>query len=224
MENTIKHLAIIPDGNRRWAKQNDIKLADAYIYSCDQIFIFLEEILKRIDSLKELSLFFVSNENLKVRTNYDLDSLFVAGNYFLEKYLPRVNDYNIDVRWVGINHINSNEVNSNHFDDFINNVNSCPKVNNTEKILNILIGYDVVKDINNIIMKKNCFSLNDLEVKTNIDLIIRTGGCKRLSGFLPLNCMYSEYVFVEKFFPELLVEDIFSSIDIYKNLRQNFGK
>jgi undecaprenyl diphosphate synthase len=224
MENIVTHLAIIPDGNRRWAKLHDIKLVDAYIFSCDQIFSYCEEILNKIDSLNELSLFFVSNENLKVRTRYDLNSLFIAGNYFIEKYVSRINDYNIELKWIGINHNSPDEVNSDVYKEFLDNIYSCPKINNPSKTLNILIGYDVLKDINNIMLKQNTLSIEDLEVKTKVDLIIRTGGYKRLSGFLPLNCVYSEFVFVDKFFPDLLIEDIYNSIEMYKHIQKNFGK
>jgi undecaprenyl pyrophosphate synthase len=224
MDNVINHLAIIPDGNRRWAKINNINLVDAYIYSCDQIFSYCEQILYKIESLTELSLFFVSNENLKVRTRDDLNALFVAGNYFIEKYVSRINDYNIELKWIGIDHNNPDEVNSDYYIDFLKNIKACPKVLNPTKSLNILIGYDVIKDINNAIVGKSSFNPKDLEVKTDVDLIIRTGGYKRLSGFLPLNCVYSEYVFVDKFFPDLNLDDIFQAIDKFKSVTKNFGK
>ena len=91
MTKNLNHLAIIPDGNRRWAKQNNINLADAYVYSCDQIFNICEKILTKIDSLTELSLFFVSNENFKARNRRDLNALFIAGNYFIDKYISLIN-------------------------------------------------------------------------------------------------------------------------------------
>lgn len=95
---------------------------------------------------------------------------------------------------------------------------------NPIKHLNILIGYDVVKDINRIIQHYKTFSLDKLEVASKIDLIIRTGGNKRLSGFLPLNCQYAEFEFINKYFPEVNLNDITEAINNYSKIKFNFGR
>lgn len=223
--NNINHIAIIPDGNRRWATKNNIKLIDTYISSCDLIFEISSHLFKEIDSLNTLSLFFVSSENLKSRTKYELDSLFSAGNYFIEKYSPLIQNYDIGLKWIGINNHKPEDVNSPEFGNFLINAINCQNsIDQTSRTLNILVGYEVEKDINTALKNSSEFSIKNLEVKSKIDLIIRTGGYKRLSGFLPLNCLYSDFEFTPKLFPEVTTEDIFTSITNYRLVHKNFGK
>ena len=104
MQSSLNHLAIIPDGNRRWAKFNNIELVDAYIYSCDQIFEICSNILNNATTIRDMSLFFVSNENIKGRSREDLNSLFLAGIYFIDKYYLKISDSKIALNWIGTDH------------------------------------------------------------------------------------------------------------------------
>ena len=56
------------------------------------------------------------------------------------------------------------------------------------------------------------------------DLIIRTAGEKRLSGFLLWQCAYSELIFLDMLWPEFEKQDLIESIDTYQNRGRRFGK
>ena len=66
-----------------------------------------------------------------------------------------------------------------------------------------------------------CLDTSDLPV---LDLVIRTGGDQRLSGFMPYQCVYSELLFLDKFFPDFSVEDLVEAIDNFGNRGRRFGE
>ena len=88
---------------------------------------------------------------------------------------------------------------------------------NKSMLLTVGIGYDPVKDIENIIK-------GEKRDQTNIDLIFRSGGEKRLSGFFPYHTMHSEFVFVDKYWPEIRLTDICDAIREYNKRDRRFGK
>src|SRR6185436_12844121 len=80
---TLKHLAIIPDGNRRWSANHGVSLERTYFESCAKM-LEVCKLLETIPRLLEVSLFFVSIENLRSRPRNELDPLFRAGHHFLD--------------------------------------------------------------------------------------------------------------------------------------------
>jgi undecaprenyl diphosphate synthase len=218
----IKHLAIIPDGNRRWSKKNNVDLQQTYFYGCEKIFNICALLFDTIETIEEISLFFISLENLKTRPRNELDALFNAGFQFVDLFYSHSQYFEIELRWVGLeNH--DFEVDSSLYKDFINHIKLLEKTRNYHKKVNVLIGYDVCKDIERAIEKDKKFKYNNLEVSKPIDLIIRSGGFRRLSGFLPLICQYSEFEFIDKLFLELEESDITKSIENFYGLVRNFG-
>ena len=65
---------------------------------------------------------------------------------------------------------------------------------------------------------------NSLWLNENPDLIIRTGGERRISNFLPWQSVYSEWIFLDKMWPEFTKEDLESAIKEFHNRERRFGK
>ena len=76
-----------------------------------------------------------------------------------------------------------------------------------------------IKDIN-----EDIFSQLSLVPVDNIDLVIRTGGDKRLSNFLLFQIAYAEIMFIEKLWPDFTKEDFISCLESFKNVERRFGK
>ena len=196
--NSLNHVGIIPDGNRRWIKKNGIFTYFETTLNVIKILIF-----NLIPHIKYISIYCLSIDNYNKRQNIDI--ILNALNLFLNNEI--INNINIKV---------------------IGNINILPKIiqknlnilsNNFDKnkcTLRLLIGYDPIEHSRTLL--KNINNIN------YIDLIIRTGFEKRLSGFLPIESIYAEIYFIDKLFPDLTKEDITLILDKYNNTERRFGK
>ena len=91
----LKHIAIIPDGNRRWAKENGVSLAQVYLDGSRKMLNLSKRLLLNYPGLNDISLFFVSFENLQSRKESDLNPLFEAGLSFLDDFHEFASDEKI---------------------------------------------------------------------------------------------------------------------------------
>jgi undecaprenyl diphosphate synthase len=212
----INHLGIIPDGNRRWAKQNNITLFEVYDVFANKI-VKLTEFLQKSE-LNALTIYLASKENL-TRTDEEVKPVVDA----LLRVLPNIlqtamqNDYR--VTFPGIYNVNHKTL-----VDTINDVQEKTK-NNGGKKLYLLTGYNPIDEINRSRNLYNPLKISDLEVDLPLELVIRTGGKPvRLSNFLPLQCGYANIEVFDKFFIDLTEEDILQTVRSYEAVTPNYGK
>jgi undecaprenyl pyrophosphate synthase len=219
---SLKHLAIIPDGNRRWARTNGVSLERTYVEGCSKMFELCRQLLVG-GTIEEISMFFVSAENLRARPGRELDPLFSAGHHFLDLFYSETAFSHVDLRWVGL-HENDFVVDSANYTGLVNRIRELerPRQRVTRRA-NVLFGYDVRRDIEAAMSLSPQFEYSNLSVHRPVDLIIRSGGQKRLSGFLPLVCQYSEFEFIDKMFPEVEVQDVFECINRFETSARRFG-
>ena len=92
---------------------------------------------------------------------------------------------------------------------------------NGKYTINLALGYDYNKDILN---EKDKDNENYNRIQTNIDLLFRCGGEKRISGFFPTKILYSELFFIDKLFPDIKLKDLDIIIKKYKERNRRFGK
>ena len=220
--NELSHVAIIPDGNRRWAKKNNVDLDEVYYSGCQKMLNFASFLFGQRQFLKEVSLFFVSYENLRFRKKGDLDPLFKSGIKFVEDFHEFAKTQNIELRWVGLTNYDFS-IDSDYFQIFKNKVEELPKLKKSEKKLNILIGYDVENEINAIVEKYGYFKQSNMEIKSQVNLVVRTGGMNRFSGFLPLHTKYSELFVLRKNFPEMEESDLEKAIGHFSQTTKKMG-
>jgi len=226
------HIGIILDGNRRYAKKRLLEPWKGHEMGADKI-EKLCEWCKEL-SVNEITLYAFSTENFK----RDDKEVFFLMNIFKKECRrilesKRVKDEKLCVRFIGRREL---------FDDELRNlmdeVEKSTDENETFK-LNLAIGYggrqEIVDGVKKVIelSKKGMIDEKDVDVdnfksylylNSEPDMIIRTGGEKRLSNFLTWQSAYSELIFLDKMWPEFEKEDLIYSLDEYKQRERRFGK
>ncbi len=220
-----KHIAIIPDGNRRWAKKNKLELILGHTQGTE----VLRKVLnwaKELD-IPMISIWGFSTENFN-RNEKEVEFLFKLFNEKIDEYLKEYDKHKAKIRFIGDRSKFSKE-----FIEKIEKVETLTKDNKGFQ-LNILLNYGgraeilkVVKELKNTNEKITEKLIEDHLYTSGIpdpDLIIRTSGERRLSGLMPWQSTYSELYFIDKLWPDFTKEDLVQAIDEYSNRKRRFGK
>ena len=231
-ENVPRHLGIIMDGNRRFAKRLMIKPWKGHEWGAQKltdVFEWCEEF-----SIKELTLYTFSVQNFD-RPPKEFDYLM---KIFFENFDNLKTDKRIYENQIRINVIGRTWMFPQKIQDKMNEIMNLTK-NHDKYILNFAMAYggreeviDATKkiaqqiksgeldieDINEEVFKKNLY------IAEEPDLVIRTGGEKRISNFLSYQSAYSEFIFLDKLFPELEKDDFEECMIEYSNRKRRFGK
>lgn len=227
----IKHIAIIMDGNRRWARERNLDKKLGHKEGAKT----LEKIVRYANKigLKYITVYAFSTENWK-RSEDEVGALMLLLQNYLDDFSKRVNTENIRIKVLGdITKLNTGLQKS------INNAIERTK-NNTGTTFNIALNYggrdEIVKAVTNIAknIKENTIKIEDINeqlISDNLytneipdpDLLIRTSGEMRLSNFLPWQLVYSEFLFVEKHWPDFNENDLDEAIYEYNKRNRKFG-
>lgn len=221
-----QHIAIIMDGNRRWAKSNSFSLIDAYEKGIKTLHNSVDTCVKL--KIKYLTVFGFSTENWK-RSKREISFLLDLFNKFLDKAISEIANRDIAIRFIG---------NLSEFDDkiqdkikILNNISSSQQT----FVLTIAVNYggrhDIIQAVNNCIKTnvKKIHSENDFEQfllgykSPAIDLLIRTGGQKRLSNFMLWDLAYTELIFLPQMWPDFNSTLLKGSIEEFVSRKRNFG-
>ena len=226
-----KHIAIIMDGNRRWAKEKgiDTRLGHkAGAETLEKIAAFANEI-----GIKYMTVYAFSTENWK-RTKEEVGALMILLRTYLDKFLNKESLRNIKIRVLGdIENLDKS------LRESIEKIVEKSK-NNTGLTLNIAFNYggraEITRAIKNISQKvKNnelkVENINEEIVSNNLytsgepdpDLLIRPGGELRISNFLLWQLAYTEFLFIDKYWPDFSEEDLLEAIKIFENRNRKFG-
>lgn len=229
--NIPQHIAIIMDGNRRWAKEKGKETSEGHKVGADN----LEKIAKDCNKLgvKILTVYAFSTENWK-RSKDEVSALMVLLKNYLKKFSKNANKDNIKIRILGdIDKLEPSLKKS------INDAIERTK-NNTGLIINIAFNYGGRAEITNA-MKKIAVKLENREIKIedinenlinqnlytqnqpDPDLLIRPGGELRISNFLPWQLVYSEFYFTDKYWPDFSKEDLIEAIKVFNKRNRKFG-
>jgi len=226
-EKVPKHIAIIPDGNRRWARDKGMIGSEGHKEgaSYDRLFGLFEE--AKDSGVKNLTLWIFSTDNWK-RDKKEVDRLFNIINGFVEKLRKDAKKYGIKFKHIGrkdrlpMKLMKSIEV--------IEGETS----NNDKFGVQLCIDYggrdEIVRAINELIKngkKEVCEDDLALELDSygipDPDLVIRTSGEKRLSGFMPFQSTYSEFYFVNMHFPDFDRHELRKAIEEFGRRKRTFG-
>ncbi len=229
MNNAIpEHVAIIMDGNRRWAKENNSKSIVGHkkgLDTAEKICIYSSKI-----GIKYLTLYAFSAQNWS-RSKVEIDSLFTL---FLEFFNMKSNffmKYKMKFNPIGrIDELDTSII------DKISTLVEKTK-NNKGMCVNVAINYggreEIIDAIKNLYEENFDFTnINEFILKENTylsskqpdpELIIRTGGISRLSNFLLWHAAYSEIIVHEKLWPEFTQLDFQSCINQYSIIDRKFG-
>ena len=226
-----KHIAIILDGNRRWAKKQGKPASFGHKEGAKT----LEKIVRHANKigLEYITVYAFSTENWK-RAEEEVRALMMLLQNYLDEYSKRADTENIKVNVLGdISALSEGMQKS---------INKCMErtKDNTGVTFNIALNYggrdEIVKAIKKIAKEVENKELeiediNEEIVSNNLytkgqpdpDLLIRTSGELRLSNFLPWQLVYSEFLFIDKNWPDFEEEDLDKAIIEYQKRTRKFG-
>ena len=231
MENLPKHIAIIMDGNRRWAKDRGLTTKDGHKAGSKN----LENIARFCNKIgiKYLTVYAFSTENWK-RTQEEVSALMFILKANLDSMLRKMDLKNIKIRVIGEKENIPEDIQI-KIDKLVEKTK-----NNTGLVLNIAFNYggraelvhackEIAKKVKN--GEMDLSEINEETLTNNIytagqpdpDLMIRTSREIRTSNFLPWQLTYSEFYFPDKHWPEFGEEDLIEAIKIYQNRNRRFG-
>ena len=217
------HVGIIPDGMRRWSKENNISLVESYLTSLENIDNIISYFFS--NEVKILSIYSLSSDNLQ-REESEIDSIIYAETLYFDKFLPEIcKKWNSKFVAVG----NIDDITNQKFKNSIIKLQELTK-EYSERKMYALINYDPLDDItilskninNNKQENINFFDL--LKVKEPVDLLIRTGKVKRTSNFLPFHIGYAELRFIDKLFIDTEIDDFKNVYENFSNENRKYGK
>lgn len=231
MNELPKHIAIIMDGNRRWAKKNNVPMQMGHKKGAETI----EKIVKYANKIgiEYITVYAFSTENWK-RSEEEVTWLMqLLGNY-LDEYAKRADTENIKIRVLGdlsalneklqkqiseaVERTKNNTGTS--FNIAFNYGGRDELVKATRKIAEqVKEGKIAVEDINEDVIQQNLYTYDIPDP----DLMIRTSNELRTSGFLMWQLAYTEFLFLEKYWPEFTEQDLDDAIKVYRNRKRNFG-
>jgi undecaprenyl pyrophosphate synthase len=206
------HLGIIPDGNRRWCKNNN-KTELEYIDTIQNMIksIFNNNDYPTFKLISELSIYVLSKDNI-IKRDQNIIKLIETIIDFISILLS-TNENNIKINIIGDMTILPITIQERL--EVLTNI-SLFKLGKQFPI-NLAIGYDPIKDSKKY-LEEGTYSRNQ------IDLVVRSGGELRSSGFFPLQTLYSEWVYLDKMWPDITMKDIHESILKFQKRKRNFGK
>jgi len=216
MSSTVKHLGIIPDGARRWARENNKSLDFAYLYSAQKLVEIFDAVFEKEVILQ--SVYGLSKENLG-RKPEELTSVLQAAERLFRDLLPSLcKKWECSVHTVG--RIDLLPISSYQALHFLSTETKKYKSRNSRKLY-LLAAYNPWDELIHAV--KNAKTLSEDDVKNNlwvpedIDLVLRTGFGKLISNFLPLQSGYAEHVFIDKYFNDISLSDVFDAIEKFSS-------
>ncbi len=233
MENSdIKHIAIIMDGNRRWARSHNLDTKLGHKKGAE----VLETISRYCNKigLEYLTVYAFSTENWK-RTKEEVGAIMLILQMYLDRFLKTADLDNIKLRILGdIDGVPEElrkkmiQMEERTKDNTGLNLNiafnyggRAEIVRATQRIAqDVLDGKMEIKDINEDTISNNLYTCG----QSDPDLVIRTSGELRMSNFLPWQITYSEFLFLDKYWPDFTSEDVDNAINEYNNRHRRIGK
>lgn len=224
------HLAIIMDGNGRWAKQRGKKRSMGHLEGSKTLEDLAVYAVRR--GIKVLSVYAFSTDNFK-RSEDEVSYLMNLFTTLFKTKLKKIQNEGIKVVFSGRKHPLSDEVL-----DAMDKIVEKTK-NNKNGILNICINYGgqeeivdatkkIAKDIENGKLKeedlnKEIFNKYLYQDLPPIDLLIRTSGEYRVSNFMLYQMSYSEFYFIDTLFPDFKESELDKAIESYNHRDRRFG-
>ena len=225
-------IAIILDGNRRYAKKQSLKPWRGHKFGVDKV----KDLLNWCQELgiKELTLYTFSIDNFN-RSEQEKKVLFVLFKKNIRKLKDdeKLDKNGIKVRFIGRLHMFPKDIQKEMYE-----VMEKTKENNNFK-LNFAMAYggraEIVDATKKIIQKLRNKEINEEDIDEKLinenlylssspDILIRPGGEKRISDFLLWQIAYSELFFIDKLWPEFSKEDLINIIEEFKSRERRFGR
>jgi undecaprenyl diphosphate synthase len=227
LQNIPQHIAIIMDGNGRWAKEKGKKRFFGHIEGVKVVKKIVESAIKL--NIQYLTLFTFSKENWE-RPKTEV-------NMLMELFISTINDNQ--------NHFLKNEIKINTIGSIEDLPKKCQNAilkmkettkHNTKLTLTLALSYssrfEITEAIKKIILTKKDINITESLINSHLqthnlpdpELLIRTSGEKRISNFLLWQIAFSELYFSEKKWPDFDEEELYMAIFEYQKRERRFGK
>ena len=231
-KNIPRHIAIIMDGNGRWAKSKKLPRAIGHKNGVKSVQV-ISELCSKL-KVEYLTLYTLSLENFS-RPQLELKSLMALLSSTIKSEISKMKENNIKFNVIGFRDKLPQKIND-QLDFAISETK-----NNDGLKLNLALAYGArselihaisllidqlkndnlkIDDINEEIISQNLFTKNIPDP----DLLIRTGGENRLSNFLLWQSAYTELYFSNKFWPDFNKEDLYEALHDYERRDRRFGR
>ncbi|MFQ6080342.1 MAG: polyprenyl diphosphate synthase [Candidatus Bathyarchaeia archaeon] len=228
MLNVPKHLALIPDGNRRWALKHNLQPWEGHKFGAEKIEALLNWCLEL--KIPQVSVYVLSTENLN-RPKIEVREVF----RLLKQHL---------LRWEKRDFLSKYDIRVRFFGDFykipqplIRVMSRLMEKTSTyqKSVLNLLVAYsgryEILEMVKKVVGKLGSrieitpkLIEENLLISTPVDLVIRTGGEHRLSNLLLWQTAYAEIYVTETLLPDFTRNDFLRAIEWYSDRRRRFGK
>lgn len=230
----LQHLAIILDGNGRWAHERGLEVSDGHKAGADNLVKFVKLLIKDYPYIKYLTVYAFSKENWG-RSDLEVAFLMKLFEECLDKCLTEFHKENVRIQFLGNrakigatlrNKMQEIEEKTKNNDGFTFNI--CLSYSGREEIV------DAIKKIHQDVLDKK-LNINDLNedlfknylynpVAPYPDLVVRTGGDVRLSNFLLWEVAYSEFYSTKTYWPAFDKKALDDALENFRNRKRNFGK
>ncbi|MBF0926827.1 MAG: di-trans,poly-cis-decaprenylcistransferase [Clostridiales bacterium] len=230
--NKLEHLAIIMDGNRRWAKEKSMMTTMGHKRGAD-VLVDIAKYCNEI-GLKHLTVYAFSTENWK-RTEEEVGYLMGLLGVYLDKFLNELDMKNIKISFIG----NIDVIDS----SLSNRIRNLEAKTSNNTGLNLIIAFnyggrdEIVRACRNIAEEVKDGKLNLEDIDENVfsnhlytkgkkdpDLVVRTSGEMRTSNFLPWQITYSEFLPLDKYWPDFTRDDVDFCIEEFSKRKIRKGK
>lgn len=230
----LESIAIIPDGNRRYAFKNNIPLFEAYSTGTKKAFEIVDW-LKDFKELKVVSFYTLSYKNFTERSKEELN--------VLSKVLEKQLDYALEENFfseknLAIKFIGNLDVFDKKIVKKMKKLEKDSSETNASKTIVSALAYDGQNEIVEAAKKFALETKNEKNQELSVnsfkkflqfnfkepDLVIRTSGMNRLSGFLTFSSAYSELYFSKLLWPEFDKKELMKAVSFYNTTQRNFGK
>ncbi len=221
------HIAIIMDGNGRWGLKKYKDRNKGHYFGLQNINKIIKDCIKI--NIKYLTLYTFSTENWN-RPKKEIDYLFFLFKYFYKKNFNKLNKNNIKIKFIG----NLKNI-PKDLKVIIKKIQDKTKNNDAITVIfafNYGAKSELVNAFKNIIKNKNKVNkINEDLINNNLytknipdpDILIRTGGEKRLSNFLLWQLSYAELFFINKNWPDFNFFDLKKIINTFRVTKRKFG-
>ncbi|WP_396195700.1 isoprenyl transferase [Flavobacterium sp.] len=231
-DNLPKHLAIIMDGNGRWAKQKGLLRAFGHESGTKSVRITVETCAKL--GVENLTLYAFSTENWN-RPKLEVDTLMRLLISSLKKELETLQKNNIRLNCIG----NIDMLPNSAKKELLAVIEKTKT--NTRMTLTLALSYGSREELLNAVkaicdkVKNNIISIDTLDESIinqhlythnlpDVDLVIRTSGEHRISNFLLWQIAYAEFYFTDVLWPDFKEDDLYEAIISYQKRERRFGK
>jgi undecaprenyl diphosphate synthase len=227
-----EHIAIVMDGNGRWAKDRGLARTAGHEAGEKVLFDLVEAAIGF--GVKELSAYAFSTENWK-RTPEEVKFLMGYSRDVLRQRRNRLNEMGVKIQWIGRP--------QRLWKSVISELEEAQELTKKNKVLtlNMCVNYGgrselvdattaLARDVKRGKLKPDAITEKTIEKylyspkMRDVDLFLRSSGEQRTSNFLPWQSVYAEFVFMDVLWPDMTPKQLWKAIEIYSERDRRFGK